>query len=132
MNKYHNRITVISGIRFDSAKEAEVYQQLRLLERGGKIRDLKLQPPFTLVPEYISADGRRVRDIKYVADFMFYDVDLGRTRVIDVKGMRTDIYMIKKKLFDYKMREKKLYIEETIGLTRVWKARHHPRVEEVS
>ena len=36
----------VDGIKFDSLKEARRYQELRLLERAGKIADLRLQVPF--------------------------------------------------------------------------------------
>lgn len=90
-NKYHAIPTVIDGIRFDSKKEAKRYQELKLLERAHQIRDLKLQVPFILLPK--SEYGR---DIKYVADFTYYEGD--KFIVEDVKGVRTSTYKVKKRL----------------------------------
>ena len=48
MNKYGNKKAVRNGIIFDSQKEAARYDQLMLRLCAGEIRDLKLQPEFTL------------------------------------------------------------------------------------
>lgn len=56
---------------FDSQKEARRYAELMLLLRAGAIRNLKLQPQFTLQESYISADGDRVMAIRYTADFSY-------------------------------------------------------------
>ena len=48
MNKYGNKKAVRNGITFDSQKEAARYDQLMLRLCAGEIRDLKLQPEFTL------------------------------------------------------------------------------------
>lgn len=90
-NKYHAIPTLVDGIRFDSKKEAKRYQELKLLERAHQIRDLKLQVPFILLPK--SEYGR---DIKYVADFTYYEGD--KFIVEDVKGVRTSTYKVKKRL----------------------------------
>lgn len=90
-SKYRAIPTVIDGIRFDSKKEAKRYQELKLLERAHQIRDLKLQVPFILLPK--SEYGR---DIKYVADFTYYEGD--KFIVEDVKGVRTSTYKVKKRL----------------------------------
>lgn len=91
--KYGNRKVVVDGITFDSAKEGRRYADLKLLERAGEIRDLKLQSPFPLM-----VNGVLV--CTYVADFTYRRADpfLGETVVEDVKGMRTDVYKIKRKL----------------------------------
>ena len=41
----------------------------------------------------------------YVADFKYYDVNQQRTIVEDTKGYRTEVYKVKKKLFEYKYPE---------------------------
>ena len=51
MNKYNaRRATAPDGQRFDSVKEMNRYCELKLLERSGKIRDLRRQVKFELVP----------------------------------------------------------------------------------
>ncbi len=102
-NKYGNKKTVIDGITFDSKKEANRYCELKILLRAGQITDLKLQVPFELCPA-----SKGERGIKYIADFVY--TEKGKKVVEDVKGKRTDVYIIKRKLFkqkytDYEFRE---------------------------
>lgn len=103
-SKYHNKKTEIDGIVFDSIKEGNRYMELKLLSKAGAIKDLKLQPRYELVPRY-KINGRAVRKCEYVADFEYYDVHKGKVVVEDVKGMRNDVYKIKKKLFEYKYQQ---------------------------
>ncbi len=82
-NKYGAKRTIVDGITFDSKREAEVYGQLKLLERAGKIYGLALQRKFELV-----VNGEIIGN--YKCDFAFIDVEQdGRLRVIDVKGVVT-------------------------------------------
>ena len=99
-NKYSNEKEVVDGITFDSKHEAEVYSKLKMLERCGAIRNLRLQVPFILQDKY-EINGRKVQAIKYVADFVFENDDL-EMEVWDAKGMKTDVYKLKKKLFEYR------------------------------
>lgn len=74
--KYHNKPTervTDSGavLRFDSQKEARRYDELAVLERAGKIRELRLQVDFTLQEAYTDSEGSRVRAIRYRADFSY-------------------------------------------------------------
>ena len=71
MNKYGNKKAVRNGIIFDSQKEAARYDQLMLRLCAGEIRDLKLQPEFTLQEAFTTPLGERVRAIKYRADFAY-------------------------------------------------------------
>lgn len=113
-SKYHNQPTVKFGKVFDSRKEAGMYRDLQILERCGKIKDLLLQPKFRLQPSYM-LNGRKIREINYIADFMFFDNESQKTRVIDCKGYRgIEVYRIKRKMFDYIMRDKGIFIEEEI------------------
>lgn len=89
--KYNNKITYIDNIRFDSRKEAMHYVYLRELERKGVIHNLRLQVPFPFIYE-----GKKI--FKYVADFVYED-DFG-THVIDVKGVQTQLFKLKKKLIE--------------------------------
>jgi hypothetical protein len=90
-NKYGNCKTTVDGITFDSHKEAVRYAELRLLEKGGVIRDLRRQERFEIVPK-----SRHGRALYYVADFVYVEND--KTVVEDVKGVRTPIYRLKKRL----------------------------------
>lgn len=106
-NKYHNEKTDSLGIRFDSKKEARRYEALLLRLKVGEIRDLRLQRDFTLQEAYTTAEGKRVRAIRYRADFCYDELypdaktPAGwRTVVEDVKSRatRTREYIIKRKL----------------------------------
>ena len=89
----------MNGIRFDSVKEARRYVDLNLLQRAGQIQDLQIQVPFILIPKQKDSKGRVIREVKYIADFVY--IEKGRKIVEDVKGYRTKEYQIKKKLMKY-------------------------------
>lgn len=108
-SKYHNRKAVRmmpNGTQrtFDSQKEARRYDELAALLRAGKIRDLRLQPTFTLQESYVTAEGETMRAITYKADFSYLvPVTEGAgtrlERVIeDAKGDRTEVYKLKRKM----------------------------------
>jgi hypothetical protein len=99
MTKYRAKPTVIDGIRFASAREAERYSELRMLERAGKIKDLELQPVYTLQPKFTQRDGTVFPAIKYIADFRYLDLESGDRIVEDVKGFPTPVYRLKMKMF---------------------------------
>ena len=110
-SKYHNRPdgrqTETGGkLRFDSRKEARRFDELSVMLRAGKIRNLKLQPQFTLQEAYTTAEGVRVRAIRYQADFSYerhiphMAMDEWRLVVEDVKSRatKTSVYAMKKNL----------------------------------
>ena len=72
------------------------YQELKLLQRAGKISELQRQVPFELIPS--QREGKRVieRGVKYVADFTY--MEDGNLVVEDAKGIRTKEYILKRKL----------------------------------
>ena len=91
-NKYGaKKLTAPDGQKFDSVKEYHRWGVLRLLERAGKISDLKRQVSFELIPKQ---EGERA--CTYVADFVYYED--GKMVVEDCKGFKTDVYRLKKKL----------------------------------
>lgn len=95
-SKYHARKTTVDGITFDSKREADRYLVLKGMEEDGIIEDLRRQVRYELIPAF-DVDGRHYRPIYYVADFVYRED--GREVVEDVKGMRTDVYRLKSKLF---------------------------------
>ncbi len=95
MNKYRNKKTVFDGVPFDSKREAARYAVLKLLERGKVITDLQMQVPFILAPSVIVA-GRKKPPLKYIADFVY--MENGKQVIEDVKGVLTDVYVIKRHL----------------------------------
>lgn len=108
--KYHNtpteRVTASGAVlRFDSQKEARRYDELAALERAGAIRELRMQADFTLQEAYTDSEGRRVRAIRYRADFTYWKYDNEKSAwvryvVEDVKSRatRTKEYIMKRKL----------------------------------
>ena len=100
--KYHNKIVEIDNIKFASKKEAKRYGELKLLEKADIIKNLELQKKFELQPCYTNNNNENIRAINYIADFFYYDNEKGLFIVEDTKGYRTDVYKIKKKLFEYK------------------------------
>lgn len=98
-SKYNNQKTIVDGIKFDSKKEAEYYCQLKLLKQAGKIKDYRLQPRYELQPAF-EKNGKKYRAITYIADFAIINND-GTTEVVDIKGVETQVFKIKKKLFEY-------------------------------
>lgn len=99
-NKYRNNKVTYDRIIFDSKKEAQRYAELKMLERVGKIKELKRQVPFTLIPKICDQNGKCIqRACKYYADFVY--MLNGKLVVEDTKGVRTAEYKIKKKLMLY-------------------------------
>lgn len=91
MTKYKAVPTYVDGIRFASKKEAKRYQELKLLESKGVIKNLRLQVPFTLIEK--SKYGKAVL---YYADFVYaYE---GQEVVEDAKGYETPVFKLKERL----------------------------------
>lgn len=109
-SKYKAKKVVIDGITFDSKKEAGRYQELKLLERAGAIKGLVLQPRFLLQDKF-KYKGKTERKIEYIADFKYMDTKTGKVVVEDVKGYKTDVYKLKRKLFLKKYGDKFEFIE---------------------
>ena len=114
-SKYKAVKTTIDGITFDSKKEAKRYTELKLLEKAGHITHLELQPEYQ-----ITINGAKI--CKYKADFRYFTVraennersynskgewqtptktgDKEGQIVEDVKGFKTPIYRLKKRLVE--------------------------------
>ena len=110
-HKFNAIATEVDGHKFPSLAEAERYGQLKMMERAGEVRNLKLQPAFDL-----KVNGMAV--CRYRGDFQ-YERLAGKRREIymvgsetmpgpvtedwqivveDVKGVRTSVYLLKKRL----------------------------------
>ena len=109
-SKFSSVKTIIDGHAFDSKKEAKYYSELKIREKAGEIKELKLQPRF-LLQNGFSYNGKRYRKIEYIADFEYFDVTENNRVVVDVKGYKTDVYQIKKKLFLNEYGDDVLFIE---------------------
>ena len=89
--KYGNRKTEFNGQRYDSKAEARRAMELRALEMAGEITGVETQVTYRLVVNEMLV-------CKYVADFRYHDVRTGLTVVEDVKGVRTPVYRLKRRL----------------------------------
>ena len=106
-NKYRNQKVVTPHGTFDSKREYRRYQELLLLQRAGKISELRRQVKYELLPSQ-RLNGKCVeRPLYYIADFV-YTKDNGEVVVEDVKGYRDPAsagyakYVIKRKLMLYR------------------------------
>lgn len=120
-SKYNNRKAeyydpqLKETITFDSEKERDYYLILKDRLKRGEIKDLERQVSFEIQPAFKTPSGEKIQAITYKADFVFLEKNTDPEialkyirRVIDVKGYKTDVYKLKKKLLAYKG----IYIEE--------------------
>lgn len=89
-SKYGAIKTSVDGHTFDSKKEADYYQELKIRLQSGDIKGFCLQPVFILAP-----------GLKYKADFIVFNND-GTAEIVDTKGFKTKEYIAKKKVFEDK------------------------------
>lgn len=114
-SKYYNiKTRALDGTVFDSHKEAIRWDELLLLQRAGKITELRRQVEYELIPaqyetyERYGKSGQRLKDgvrllerkVCYVADFVYTDAETGENIVEDTKSTatRTKDFIIKRKL----------------------------------
>jgi hypothetical protein len=107
-NKYRNRPITIDGRKFQSTKEGRRYAELKVIQKAGHVSNLMLQQRIPLhgIDESFICH--------YIADFIYSKTDespvilnekgkiIGFTDdavVEDTKGMKTDVYKLKSKLF---------------------------------
>ena len=102
-------------LKFDSKKEFEYYLILKDREKRGEIRDLERQVSFTIQEAFTMPTGEKIKAITYKADFVYLEkkadpeIALQYLRkIVDVKGCKTEVYKLKKKLLAYRG----IYIEE--------------------
>lgn len=100
-SKYFSKKVVVDGITFDSILESNVYIKLKMLQKNGVIKDLELQKEYILQDKF-KINGKTRREITYKADFVYKTTKDDKLHIIDSKGYRTEVYKIKKKLFEYK------------------------------
>lgn len=103
-NKYHSTKVLYDNIKFDSKKECKRYQELKLMEQLGEIKDLELQYPIVLQKKFKDKfSNKTIREIKYLADFKYVKDNI--IILEDTKGMKTDVYNIKHKMLLLKLQE---------------------------
>lgn len=99
-SKYNNHKVELDGYVFDSKAEAEYYSQLKLRKRANDIKSFKLQPEYILQSGFVK-DGKKYQPIKYIADFEIHHKD-GSIEVVDVKGVQTQVFRLKMRMFHKK------------------------------
>lgn len=98
MNKYHAKKAYVNGERLDSKREAARYKELLLMQRAGVISNLQRQVRYMLIPTLRDENGNLLFKKRfYVADFVYRDKD-GNLVVEDAKGVRTELYKLKRAL----------------------------------
>ena len=107
-SKFGNRKVKYKDLTFDSKREFEYYLILKDREKKGEIKDLRLLVPYTIQEAYTDSNGKKVRALRYKADFVYFDLRDCKEHIIDVKGYKTPVYLMKKKL----LAAKGIYIEE--------------------
>jgi hypothetical protein len=86
MSKYNSCCVSIDGYTFDSIRESQRYSELKLMEKAGEIRELKVHPVIKLQPSFVYR-GETIREINYEADFGYWENDVYE----DVKGFETPV-----------------------------------------
>lgn len=101
-SKFGNKKTKEGGVLFDSNREAQRWLVLQNRLAMGEISDLRRQVTFELTTMPRDPQDAILRGFivvsKYVADFVY--VEKGKTVVEDAKGMKTDVYRLKKRHFE--------------------------------
>jgi hypothetical protein len=96
-NKYNAQPTTLDDITFASKHEAKVYFDLKMLEKSGNIKNLALQVPYTH-----TVNGKKC--FKYIADFVFFDIEKNTLRIVDAKGCKQgsawNIFRLKQKCIE--------------------------------
>lgn len=103
-SKYGNKKVTLDGHTFDSKAEARYYSELKLRQKAGEINFFELQPKYT-VHHGFEKNGVKFRPIIYIADFEIHHRD-GSIEVVDVKGVQTQVFKMKEKLFNKKFPHK--------------------------
>lgn len=113
VSKYRNTKIISPDGKFDSKYEYEEWCRLKLLERGGVIRNLMRQVPYILIPTIRTTAGT-LKQITYYADFVYEEN--GIVCMVDTKGFETETYKIKKRLLiNQYVTEQRIFIERKKG-----------------
>ena len=91
--KTYNKFRNVRTNGFASKREAAKAAELQVWQKIGAISELEFQVKYELIPKQ---EGESA--LSYVADFRYRDSKDGQIHVLDSKGMRTDVYTIKRKL----------------------------------
>jgi hypothetical protein len=98
VTKYKSVKTKVDNIEFASTKEANRYTDLKYMTKANMIIDLVLQPKFSLCDNF-KIGKSTFKAASYIADFLYYDIENSIFIVEEVKGFKTDLFILKKKIF---------------------------------
>lgn len=111
--KFGNKKVTIDGMEFDSKSEGEYYLVLKKRQEEGEISNLRMQVPYVLIPKIMGEKVKHLKtkdklvpyvkqsEIKYIADFVYWDNFFEEEIIVDVKGCKTDVYKLKKAMMLY-------------------------------
>ena len=94
-NKYRNKRTTYNGTVYDSKREAEYRKRLDLMTASSLPDNQRVVKVEEQVRFPIVVNGEKI--CTYVLDFRVTYAD-GHVEHVDVKGVRTQVYKLKKKL----------------------------------
>ena len=106
-SKFKNYKAEVDGFTFDSLMESKFYTYLLQEKKDSNIAGFEMQVAFELQEKFTRLDGKHIRAIAYVSDFVVEYLD-GTKVVIDVKGQETPDFLLKKKMFENKYRHLRL------------------------
>lgn len=86
-----NKYGAVSTGSFPSKLEAAVYQILLLRERSGEVKEIRRQHVVSLTEAKIN----------YKVDFSCTLTSTGETLFVEAKGYATDVWNLKKRLWEY-------------------------------
>lgn len=105
-SKYNARKVKIDGIAFPSKAEADYYIKLKMLVKCGRLSGFCRQPRFIITE---GQNGEKCTE--YVADYIEFYPD-GTYRIVDVKGVKTNVFKLKMKCLSEKYPNIKIELEE--------------------
>lgn len=97
---YYKKVNY-DGYNFDSEDEYKYYLYLKKRLEEGSIEKLVVHQSYLLIPKFMTKSNKQILPMTYEADFTFYDKELNKDRVIDIKGFEEEHFKIKKKIFEY-------------------------------
>jgi hypothetical protein len=113
-NYYDTDKVLYDGHKFDSALEKRFYISLRDMKKNNLIKDFKCQVSYEIIPTTkLEGMKRANRKTTYTTDFVV-EMEDGREFIIDSKGYSTDVFKLKKKIFEHK-HQQRIYVLKNLN-----------------
>ena len=98
-NKYKSKKVVTQQGIFDSTGEHRRFLELQLAEDEAFISKLERQVKFILQESFTDrTSGKKIREVYYKADFVYYCNRSNKWIIEDFKGFETQTFKLKKKM----------------------------------